>query len=546
MAVVETDERYLVECHRAGDPEAFGRIFRHYYPGLLAHAQRRLFDPQAAEDAVQETLLRAYRALPRFNGQYRLGGWLHRILVNVCIDEGNRRRRQGDMVDRLGAVRSPDTAEPADLAIVPTDGTALTDALDDLPEPYREALVLRFVEERTYEEISQAVDISEDNARARVSRARAALRRVSTSGAAVLALLFGFLRRGQRAAAAAEMSGTVAHDAPARLAVTSSPIVAQLAPVAAEIGQSGGMVASKVALAIGVAAAVAVPTANVAIDRGTQAPPPAAASEPAPPARPDDPIRVTASASPLSLSTSEASTAPPVDPAAGPVSTLPAAGDHAGGAEASFTPGPGAADPGPVDGSQPPAGAGAAPAPGLTEATVRADALTLTAEGGDRLGLSGAFTITPGTGTVGAVLAPDSKVQVGPPDAADPARRSFEAVGLVLVLDDGRILSLTLVGSLTQIDGPVPVAPGVDGGSTGGSAGEPAQSASTSPFDGMSATFELTGMAFELEGGEEIGAIPSGGATGRLAVDGASAALEMTLAPPAETAPETAPEGGSG
>ncbi len=538
MAVVETDERYLVECHRAGDPDAFGQIFRLYYPGLLAHARRRLFDPQAAEDAVQETLLRAYRALPRFNGEYRLGGWLHRILVNVCIDESNRRRRQGDVVDRLSAVRSPDAAEPADLALVPTDGTALTDALDDLPAPYREALVLRFVEERTYEEISRAVEISEDNARARVSRAKAALRRVSTSGAAVLALVFGFLRRGQRAAAAAEITGGVGHDAPARLMATSSPVVAQLAPIAVDIGHSGGIVASglvagKVALAIGVAAAVAVPTANVAIERGSQAPAPAV-TEVETPATGDDAVTVTAARSSPLGEADEAgglATALGADGAGGAALTDLATADPAAGgpAAATTTPAdaasPGAGDPDGAPGAPAGADAGARagpePSPALAGATITAEALTITPVGGDRLELTGALTIATARGDIEAAFAADTKVLVGEPDPEDPSRRSVQAVGLVLVADDGTTLTLTMVGWLRLLDGPAvePVA-----GAPG--AGDPAGAVTPAPPQGA---FEFVETQFELGGAEDIGVFPAGAVTGRLVIDGSAGVLEIAF-----------------
>lgn len=528
VAVVETDERYLVECHRAGDPEAFGRIFRLYYPGLVAHARRRLFDPQAAEDAVQETLLRAYRALPRFNGQYRLGGWLHRILVNVCIDESNRRRRQGDVVDRLSAVRSPDAAEPADLALVPTDGTALTDALDDLPAPYREALVLRFVEERTYEEISRAVDISEDNARARVSRAKAALRRVSATGAAVLALVFGFLRRGQRAAAAAEISGGVGHDAPARLMATSSPVMAQLAPIAAEIGQSGGIVASglvagKVALAIGVAAAVAVPTANVAIERGSQAPAPAV-TEVDVPATDDEVVTVTAAKSvpfgeadqPVGLATG-----PGVDGAGGAALTDPAATDPAAGGPAAATgmPGDATSSAGAADPDEVPADGGAVlPAPELAGATITAEALTITPVGGDRLELAGALTIATASGDIAATFAPNTKVLIGAPDPDDPTRRLFQAVGLELVLDDGATLTLNLAGFVTEGEAASPVEPITDEAN--------GEIVTTTELGGV---LEFVDTAFELDGGAELGIIGSGGVRGQMVIEGAAGSLEMVF-----------------
>ena len=93
------DDRELIAAHQAGDTEAFDELVREHRSSLHNHARRKLYCDSAAEDAVQETLVRAYKALPRFNGEYLLGPWLHRIMHNVCIDEANRRRRDGEKTD---------------------------------------------------------------------------------------------------------------------------------------------------------------------------------------------------------------------------------------------------------------------------------------------------------------------------------------------------------------------------------------------------------------------------------------------------------------
>ena len=100
---IYVDDKELVAAHQAGDSEAFEELVREYRVSLLSHARRKLRCDAGAEDAVQETLVRAYRALPRFNGEYRLGPWLHRIMGNVCIDELNKRQRDGVKVDRFAA-----------------------------------------------------------------------------------------------------------------------------------------------------------------------------------------------------------------------------------------------------------------------------------------------------------------------------------------------------------------------------------------------------------------------------------------------------------
>ena len=254
------EERDLVIAYQRGDDEAFAELVREYRPQLLGHARRRLQCPDAAEDAVQEALTRALRAMPRFNGNYRVGPWLHRILANVCSDEGNRRRRDSDKIERCRsndlALTSPPTTE-GELGL-DLDHTELRDAVDGLSEQYREALMLRFVEELSYEEVAQAAGISEDNARARVSRARTAVRAALKLAAAAPIALIGLLRRGERAASALGASTAEAGRAAAN---SAAPLLADTAPLASRAAVAGsaavGTAAGSAALGTGVAGSAA-------------------------------------------------------------------------------------------------------------------------------------------------------------------------------------------------------------------------------------------------------------------------------------------------
>ncbi|MDA8316917.1 MAG: sigma factor, partial [Actinomycetota bacterium] len=93
-SIEENSAIRLVSAHRCGDPDAFAEIVRTYYPSLLATARHRLRDAADAEDAVQETLLRALLALDRFGdtGDWHIGSWLRTILVHVCADNTARRK----------------------------------------------------------------------------------------------------------------------------------------------------------------------------------------------------------------------------------------------------------------------------------------------------------------------------------------------------------------------------------------------------------------------------------------------------------------------
>ena len=180
MAMTSLDERLLVEAHNGGDADTFASIVNEYSSSLYAHAMMRLGEARAAEDAVQETFLRAYRAMPRFDGEFHLRAWLHRILTNVCFDEGDRRRREVRTFDRMASLADP-VAPPPDEVLDLDRASAqreVASALASLPEAYREALELRYVEQLSFRQVADATGVTEENAQAHVHHGRAALRRL--------------------------------------------------------------------------------------------------------------------------------------------------------------------------------------------------------------------------------------------------------------------------------------------------------------------------------------------------------------------------------
>src|SRR5207249_717310 len=138
----------------------------------------------------QETFLRAYRALPGFGGEFRLAGWLHRILDNVCSDECGRRSRDSAVFGRLAAGLAPASPDVADDT---TTRDAVRRALMQIPPAQREALVLREIEGMGYREVAAAAGITEENARARAHRARAVLRSMLGGPAAILGAVVAVL-----------------------------------------------------------------------------------------------------------------------------------------------------------------------------------------------------------------------------------------------------------------------------------------------------------------------------------------------------------------
>jgi RNA polymerase sigma-70 factor (ECF subfamily) len=172
----ERDDAALLRAHVAGDAEAFGELFRRHRDRLWAVALRTLGDREDAADALQDALLSAYRAADRFRGDSAVTTWLHRIVVNACLDR--IRRRQVRPTVPLPEVEPH--AEPP-----PDRDTALVvqQALGRLPVEQRAALVLVDLQGYSVAEAAAILRVAEGTVKSRCARGRAKL-----------ALLLGYLR----------------------------------------------------------------------------------------------------------------------------------------------------------------------------------------------------------------------------------------------------------------------------------------------------------------------------------------------------------------
>ena len=169
-----TDEE-LVRRTRAGDTGAYARLVDRHYDRCARYAYRMLGTREDAEDAVQETFLRAYRALARYESRDAFAGWLTRILVNQCRTLGARRARLARRFVRDDEALLRAEA-PRWTSAGPTLDDAVQRALGGLEPLLREAFLLKHVEDMSYEQMEQVIGAGRSALKMRVKRACDALR----------------------------------------------------------------------------------------------------------------------------------------------------------------------------------------------------------------------------------------------------------------------------------------------------------------------------------------------------------------------------------
>ena len=168
---------------KAGDQRAFTEVVRHYDHRLRALAYRLLDDRDAMDDALQESYVKAFRALPGFREDAGLGTWLYSITYRACVDLQRREARHRPGADRpagTGTFTYPaTTADPATTAATRTD---LTRALAALPVDQRAAVLLVDAEGLDYDDAAEVLGVVPGTIASRLSRARAALRAALAEG----------------------------------------------------------------------------------------------------------------------------------------------------------------------------------------------------------------------------------------------------------------------------------------------------------------------------------------------------------------------------
>ena len=189
-------DRELVIAFKDGARWAYDEIYRRHSPKVRVVCARRLGQSQDTEEAVQETFLRAFQALPRFNGEYRLGAWLNRIAINVCIDE-IRARSRSEVVS-LGIEGEPRESDAGPDEILASRRPEVFEALGAMKPLHARALALQAFDGLSYEELATRLAMTPSQVKSLLHRARSSFKRVLRDVSGWLVAPFLTLKRSRR------------------------------------------------------------------------------------------------------------------------------------------------------------------------------------------------------------------------------------------------------------------------------------------------------------------------------------------------------------
>ncbi|HRJ42198.1 MAG: sigma-70 family RNA polymerase sigma factor [Caldilineaceae bacterium] len=169
----EQEQRWL-ELARKGDQQAFCRLVDAYQRPVMSLTYRMLGDLEEAEDAAQETFLRAWSRLHQYNPEHKFSTWVFSIANHHCIDRLRKRRVKVVGLDDTPLAYSiqDERARPEDSLLSQENAEEMQALVELLPPDYRTPLVLRYWQECSYQEIGEVMGLSLPAVKSRLFRAR--------------------------------------------------------------------------------------------------------------------------------------------------------------------------------------------------------------------------------------------------------------------------------------------------------------------------------------------------------------------------------------
>lgn len=187
LALVTDDQHaqeILRRC-REGDVDALGVLFQHFGDRVYRLCLNVLSVPSDAEDATQEVFLRIFQKAGTFAGRSQVSTWIHRLTVNYCLNQlKSRKRRSMPSLEALPQLE-PDTKADGSVPLEQKETVAqVRSILARMPEEARTIFLLREVEDLSYKEIAEVLDLPQGTVMSRLARARDKFRQIA-EGAAV-------------------------------------------------------------------------------------------------------------------------------------------------------------------------------------------------------------------------------------------------------------------------------------------------------------------------------------------------------------------------
>ena len=183
------DDRALVKLVVEGDSRAFEPLFMRHKDTIYAMLVKRATNSDDVEDLLQEAFMKAFVNINRYNPNYDFGAWICTIAKNTFVDFNRSRRNKALNPENNLPLEGRCTTNAQ--AVSPTPEESIINAqqraqieryIATLPEDYRELFVLRFIEEYTYEEIAEALQMKLGTVKTRIFRVRAMMSKLITDG----------------------------------------------------------------------------------------------------------------------------------------------------------------------------------------------------------------------------------------------------------------------------------------------------------------------------------------------------------------------------
>jgi RNA polymerase sigma-70 factor (ECF subfamily) len=175
--VLNGNDREVIDACQRGDPEAFRALFETYKDKVYSIALRYCCDSAAAMDIAQETFLKLLSSIQDFRGEAGFDSWLYRLVVNCCLDRQRRGRRLIPFLKDLADLVCVSRETALNALLRSEEERHVQEAVGKLSPEQRMAVVLRYTEGLSYEEIAQISGCSKGTVASRLNRAHKALER---------------------------------------------------------------------------------------------------------------------------------------------------------------------------------------------------------------------------------------------------------------------------------------------------------------------------------------------------------------------------------